>query len=174
MGEVTDIATALGGQITSPSPLADFHDLSVFRSGNEPLDDWLRVRARKSEGNFGRTYVVCSGHKVIAYYTLSTGGEKREQTPSKIRRNSPDQIPLVLLARLAVDSRFKGKGIGKGLLKDAFSRIIQLAEIVGFRAVVVHAVDDNAKKFYEKFGFLVFPNGSQTLYLPIDTLRRAL
>jgi GNAT superfamily N-acetyltransferase len=138
------------------------------------LDDWLRIRARKSDGLFGRTYVVTLGVKVVGYYTLATGAGKREQTPGKLHRNSPDQIPLILLARLGVDARFSGKGIGRGLVKNALARTIQAAEIVGIRAVMVHAIDEEARKFYEKCGFIEFPSSSQTLYLPIDTMRRAL
>lgn len=173
MGKVTELS-APGEQLTPPAPLSDLHDLSAFNCGKPTLDDWLRTRAGKSDGLFGRTYVVTLGKRVVGYYTLATGAEKREQTPGKLRRNSPEQIPLILLARLAVDTRFRGKGIGRGLVRDALTRSIQAAEIVGIRAVMVHAIDEEARKFYEKYGFIEFPSSSQTLYLPIDTMRRAL
>lgn len=174
MGEVKDIASRLGGQLSAPSPLAGTHDINFFQCGNPALDEWLKLRARKAEGKTGRTYVVASGNKVIGYYTLAMGAAKREQLPKKLQRNSPDQIPLLLLARLAVDQRFQGFGIGGGLLKDALIRSMQASEIVGFRAVLVHAIDDEARRFYEKFQFIEFPSGSQTLFLPIETLKRAL
>jgi len=174
MGEVTNIASALGEQVSPPGPLSRAHDLTVFQCGKDALDDWLKFRALRAEGNTGRTYVVASGTKVVGYYTLATGAAKREQLPKKLQRNSPDPIPLMVLARLAVDSRFQGQGIGHGLLKDALIRSIQASEIVGFRAVLVHAIDDDARLFYEKFQFVEFPNGSQTLFLPVETLKRAL
>lgn len=170
MGEVTDISIALGGKPTPPSAITSAHDFAKFRCGKEPLDDWLRTRALKSEGRSSRTYVVTEGRKVIGYYCLSTGAEKRASVPSKLTRNSPDPIPLILLGRLAVDENHQGKGIGAAILKDALQRVVHVSQIVGARAVLVHAIDQNAMAFYVKYGFIQFPGGSQTLFLPIETI----
>lgn len=174
MGEVTDIAKALGDQVGSPSPLTPLHDLSRFKSGKDPLDDWLRHRARKSEGVSARTYIVAQGHVAVGYYSIAMGGVARNNTPRKIKQNAPDPVPVGILARLAVDTRFRGQGIGAGLLKDALLRIMQASEILGARAVLVHAIDEEAVKFYTKYGFIEFPLGSQTMFLPFSTLVDAL
>lgn len=161
-------------RITAPRPLRLDDDLSQFDSGSGALDAWLRSRAHKAEGSSGRTYVVCRADAVIGYYTLATGAARRDETPSKVRRNAPEQVPLLLLARLAVDRRFQGGGIGSGLLKDALLRAVQTSEIVGVRAVLVHAIDEQAQRFYARYGFVEFPNESRTLFLPVDSIKSAL
>jgi GNAT superfamily N-acetyltransferase len=170
MGEVTDISTALGGKLSPPSAITSGHDLTQFHCGKEPLDDWLRFRALKNEGRSSRTYIVSQGRTAVGYYCLSTGAEKRASIPSKIARDTPDPVPLILLGRLAVDLNHQGRGIGAGLLKDALQRVAQISKAVGSRAVIVHAIDQNAMAFYVKYGFLEFPYGLQTLFLPIDTI----
>lgn len=174
MGEVTDIATALGGKLLPPSAITPTHDLTQFHCGNDPLDDWLKFRALKNEGRSSRTYVVAQGRTVVGYYCLSTGAEKRASVPSKIARNTPEPVPLILLGRLAVDTNHQGKGIGAGLLKDALQRVAQISQAVGSRALIVHAIDQNAMAFYVKYGFIEFPYGSQTLFLPIETIASGL
>jgi GNAT superfamily N-acetyltransferase len=167
VGEVTD---ARGGELSPPSAITPAHDLTQFRCGNEPLDDWLRFRALKSEGRSSRTYIVAQGSAVVGYYCLSTGAEKRASVPSKIARNTPDPVPLILLGRLAVDLDHQGMGIGAGLLRDALQRVVQISKAVGSRALIVHATDQNAMAFYVKYGFIEFPQGFQTPFLPIDTI----
>ena len=174
MGKVTDIAEWRGGELSPPSPLKSSHDLAPFSCGKPALDDWLRQRALKGEGKTSRTYVVSRGVSVIGYYALVTGAVQRNQLPKKLTRNSPDQIPILTLARLAVDSRVGGMGVGTGMLKDALGRVMQVSAIVGVRALLVHAKDDDAIGFYARFGFLEFPLGTQTLFLPIETIAEAL
>ena len=174
MGEITDIATALRGGITAPALLSPVHDTTAFNCGHEALDDYLRLRARKSsDGNLGKTFVVCHGVTVIGYYTLAMGAEKRAAVPKKMQKNSPDHIPLLLLARLAVDDRFKRKGVGRALLKDALLRAVQVSQIVGVRAVIVHAIDEEARSFYQKYEFIEFPAESRTMFLPIKSIKEA-
>ena len=163
-----------GGRLSPPVPIDAAHDLASFASGNQPLDDWLRLRALKSEGRSSRTYIVADGDVAVGYYCLSTGAENRVALPAKLSRNTPDPVPLILLGRLAVDLRYQGKGIGAGLLKDALHRTVQVSRTVGSRAVLVHAIDDNARAFYARYGFIEFPAGSRTLFLPIDTLAAGL
>lgn len=170
MGEVTDIHPSLGGQLSPPSAITSGHDLTQFHCGKDALDDWLRFKALKNEGRSSRTYIVSQGRTAVGYYCLSTGAEKRASVPTKVARNTPDPVPLILLGRLAVDLNHQGKGIGAGLLKDALQRVAQISKAVGSRALIVHAIDQNAMAFYVKYGFIEFPYGSQTLFLPIDTI----
>ncbi len=93
--------------------------------------------------------------------------------PRKLRQGVPDPVPLALLGRLAVDNAHKGQGIGRGLLKDALRRVAGAAQTIGCRAVLVHAIDDDALAFYLRYGFLEFPSGSRTLFLPLETVIEA-
>lgn len=175
MGEVTQLpAQAIGGRISPPSPITAAHDLSAFCCGNDALDDWLRQQALKSEGRSARTFVVCSGAAVVGYYCLAAGAEKRVSMPRKIRQGLPDPTPLTILGRLAVDRAYQGQKIGAGLLKDALLRAATAAQTIGSRAILVHAIDPAAVAFYTKFGFIEFPSGSQTMFLPIETITAAL
>jgi len=174
MGKVTQIAEALGAALAAPTPLSKDHDLSKFSCGIPPLDDWLKHRALKAEGLTARTYVVCVGRQVVAYYSLATGSIVRDKLPKRMQRNTPDTIPVLILTRLAVDSRCRGQGIGKGLLKEAMLRTLQVSEIVGVRALLIHAKDEKAANFYKKYGFIESPIGSQTFILPVETLAKAI
>jgi GNAT superfamily N-acetyltransferase len=174
VGEITDTNTTPAGNISPPSAITSTHDLSQFRSGNEALDDWLRLRALKSEGRSARTYVVAQGQLVVGYYCISTGAEKRAHIPSKLARNMPESVPLITLGRLAVNLSYQGKGVGAGMLKDAFQRALQISQIAGSRAIIVHAIDQTAVSSYLKYGFIEFPGGSQTMFLPMETIIRAV
>jgi GNAT superfamily N-acetyltransferase len=160
--------------MSPPSAISDTHDLGQFHCGNEALDDWLRLRALKSEGRSARTYVVALGRQVVGYYCIATGAEKRANIPKKLAYNTPESVPLITLGRLAVDANHQGAGIGIGLLKDALQRSLQISQSIGTRAVLVHAIDDNAMAFYLKFGFMEFPSGTKTLFLPVETIAKAL
>ena len=165
---------AQGPVYAAPSPLVSEHDLTKFDCEKDALNDWLRIHAHKAEGRSARTYVVTRGNIVVAYYCISTGGVMHSEAPSKLRRNMPDPIPVMKIGRLAVDVSLKGEGFGKGLLKDALSRILSLAQVAGVRGVMVHAVDEEVVSFYLKFGFKPFPQGSLTLFLPIETVQAAI
>jgi len=169
MGEVTPYSTVLGA-ITPPAPLLPTHDASRFDCGKAPLNDWLRHTAVRSEGRSARCYVVVQRNSIIGFYCLSAGAVQHEGAPRKLRRNMPDPTPVVIIGRLAVDKAYQGKGIGRALLKDALLRVTKASELVGARAVVVHAVDQEAVPFYARYGFRTFPIGNQTLYLPIDEI----
>src|ERR1700745_1456148 len=121
--------------ISPPSAITDAHDLTHFRCGNEALDDWLRIRALKSEGRTARTYVVALGRQVVGYYSIATGAEKRANIPKRLTHNTPESVPLIILGRLAVDTNHQGTKIGKGLLKDALQRSLQISQSIGTRAV---------------------------------------
>lgn len=163
-----------GKPLTRPQPITAAHDLARFASGYEALDDWLRAHTLDNEGRSSRTYVVCAGRTVVGYYSLATGAEKRAAMPRKIRHGIPDPTPLMILGRLAVDKAYQDHGIGAGLLNDALKRVLHVSRIVGCRAVLVHAIDDRAAGFYARYGFVEFPGGSRTLFLPIETIEAGL
>ena len=161
--------------LAPPEPLKPDHDLSRFASGRPALDDWLRERAAGNErSGASRTYVVADGARVVGYYALSTGAVDCRQAPGRVRRNMPDPIPVMLMGRLAVDRAWQGRGLGRALLKDAILRTLKAAEIAGMRALLVHALDEDAARFYRHNGFLVSPIDPLVLMLPLDTARKAM
>jgi GNAT superfamily N-acetyltransferase len=157
--------------------ISESHDLSGFDCGTHPsLNDWLRRFALTNQKNeSARTYVVHRNGSVVGYYSVSAGsvtvGESLARMAKGLARHP---IPVILLARLAVDKREAGKGLGKALLKDALVRIARAADIVGARAVLVHAIDDQARKFYEHFDFESSPIHELQLMLLMKDLRKAL
>ena len=154
--------------LSPPQKISDEHDLSGFDSGEPILDDWLRRRAAQHEANgVSRTYVVCVGKKVVGYYTLAVGAVAHAEAPGRIRRNMPDPVPVMVLGRLAIDKTFHGRGVGTGLLRDAVLRTVQAAEIAGIRAILVHAISEGAKRFYEKYGFVTSPIDPLTVMITL-------
>jgi predicted N-acetyltransferase YhbS len=159
----------------SPAPLAARHELEQFSSGAPPLDEWLKRRARQNEiGGASRTYVICEGRRVIGYYSLAAGSVLREAATGRVRRNMPDPVPVALLGRLAVDSGWQGKGLGAALLRDAVLRVVGAAGSIGVRALLVHAISDEAKSFYERFGFRASATDPMTLMITIDEAQNIL
>jgi GNAT superfamily N-acetyltransferase len=158
--------------IYAPALLSAVHDLSAFSCGSEVLDNWLRKRALANQTTgASRTYVVAESHKVIGYYALASGGVSASEAPGSIRRNMPDPVPVMILARLAIDSHWQGKGVGGDLLRDAVLRTLQAAEIGGIRALLVHALDESAARFYGRFGFKPSPIRPLTYFLPIPGIK---
>lgn len=158
--------------ISAPVPLESGHKLTRFSCGEPSLDEWLRKQALKNEiAGASRTYVVCCGDEVAGYYSLAVGSIEHALVPGKIRRNMPRAIPVMVLARLAVDLRYKGQCIGQGMVKDALFRTLQAADIAGIRALLVHALNEKAASFYLKIGFVPSPFNPLVLFLPLDTLR---
>jgi GNAT superfamily N-acetyltransferase len=156
--------------------LAPEHDVSGFRNGRHPsFDDWLRDRALAAEGLSARCYVVCdvgAGRRVVGYYALSTATEERIALPSaKLRRGMPERVPLLLIGRLALDQGYQGTGLGTDLLSDALRRCLAASEIAGVRAVVTHAIDDAAARFYRRHGFVASPLGERVMLTAIETVR---
>jgi len=153
------------------------HDLSDFDSGEESLDLWLRKRSlRNEQDGASRTYVVCEPdtNRVIAYYSLATGAVSRSQAAGRIKRNMPEPIPVMVLGRLAIDREWQGRGLGRHLLRDAVLRTLQAADIAGIRAILVHAISNDARGFYERFGFRRSPVEEMTLMLTLDDARYAI
>jgi GNAT superfamily N-acetyltransferase len=157
----------------APEPISSEHELSGFDSGQPSLDSWLKDRALRSEGLSARTYVVHSARIVVAYYSLASGTVMRAGAPKRMARNMPDPMPVLLLARLAVDRRRQGQGLGGGLLRDAMARTLSIAAGVGVRGLLVHAIDEAAVRFYRRFGFEPSPVEERALMLGIETIRAA-
>ena len=163
----------------APERLTSSHDVSQFHNGKHAtLDDWLRERALTSEGLSARTYVVCTDdppNRVVGYYSISAAIEQRIGLPNaKLRRGMPDQVPLLLIGRLAIDTGYQGRGLGADLLIDALNRCLAASEIAGARGVVAHAIDDEAVGFYARHGFLLSPLGDRVMLMPIETVRTLL
>jgi GNAT superfamily N-acetyltransferase len=171
MAEVTKEFGRKGSPLSTPVPLTAEHDLLAFDCGEAALNDWLRQRALRNESRFSRTYVVCEGNRVVAYFCISAGSVERAATPGKIRRNAPDTIPVSVIGRLAVSRDHAGKGLGADILADALRRIAVASQSIGIGAVLVHAKDEAAKRFYMRCAeFIEYPADSRTLFLPIETV----
>lgn len=157
--------------LAAPVPLADAHDLDLFQSGNENLDLWLKRRARANQASgASRTYVAAQDSRVVGYYCLASGALDLADAPGGIRRNMPDPVPMAILGRLAVDVSWQGKGLGAALLQDAVLRTGQAAAILGIRGILVHAISDAAKAFYEHYGFQASPKNPMTLVMSLKTV----
>jgi GNAT superfamily N-acetyltransferase len=171
MAEVEDKHEPSQPRLSAPVPQTADHDLSTFDCGEPTLNDWLQQRALKNESRFSRTYVVCEGNRVVAYFCISAGAVQRATAPGKVRRNAPDTIPISVIGRLAVSRDHAGKGLGADVLSDALRRIAIASQSIGIGAVLVHAKDDTAKRFYLKCAeFIEYPADSRTLFLPIETV----
>lgn len=150
------------------------HDLADFDCGEPALNEWLKQRALKNESRFSRTYVVCDGGKVVAYFCISAGSVERGTAPSKIRRNAPDMIPVSVIGRLAVSLAYGGRGLGADILADALRRVASASRTIGIAAVMVQAKDERARRFYMACAeFVEYPSESRTLFLPIETVLAA-
>ena len=163
--------------LSKVEPISEVHDLSRFDcGGHQSLNDWLKRFALTNQKNeSSRTYVVHRNGLVVGYYSISAGSVSVEEAPARISKGlAKHPIPVILLARLAVDKYEKGAGLGKALLKDALRRIAQAADIIGARAVLVHAIDEQARTFYEHFGFEPSPVHDLQLMLLMKDLRKAL
>jgi GNAT superfamily N-acetyltransferase len=158
-----------------PEPLSDAHDLNTFMCGVPPLDEWLRRHARQNETEgASRTFVMRAGEQVVGYYTLAASSLMHATATGRIRRNMPDPVPVVLLGRLAVDGRWQGKGLGSSMLRDAVLRTLAAADTLGIRALLVHAISDEARAFYEKHGFRPSPVEPMTLMITMNEAAREL
>jgi len=162
-------------EISAPEHVTPEHDLAAFDSGIPALDDWLKRRAlANEETGASRTYVVRAGSRVVGYYALATGGVAQAAATGRVRRNMPDPVPVMLLGRLAVDRAYQDRGLGAGLLRDAILRTLQAADLAGIRAILVHAISEEAKRFYERHGFVESPVDPMTLMITVADAERAL
>jgi GNAT superfamily N-acetyltransferase len=155
--------------LSAPEILTGAHRLDGFDSGVTTLDDWLKRRAIANQSSgASRVYVAADeALAVVGYYALASGALTLADAPGRLRRNMPDPIPMAVLGRLAVDHRHHGQGIGAALLQDAVLRIRQAAFIMGIRGVLVHAISEDAKRFYEYHGFVAGQKAPMTLVLSL-------
>lgn len=156
--------------------LQPHHDVAAFDCGSEGLNRFLhRFALTNQKAGAAQTYVALSGEIVIGYYSLAVGEVTHDNAPERLAKGlARHPVPIMLLARLAVSVDWQGRGVGAGLLKDAMLRTLQAADIAGIRAFAVHAKDDNARRFYEHFGFLPSPTDPLHLYLLIKEIRRSV
>ncbi|WP_337827584.1 GNAT family N-acetyltransferase [Pseudonocardia sp. TMWB2A] len=161
--------------LTVPALLADHHILDEFRSGVSTLDDWLLRRARPNQiAGASRVFVTCDGERVVGYYALASSAIACGDATGRMRRNMPDPIPVVVLARLAVDEAYQGRKIGRSLMRDAAMRVLAAAGEIGIRGLVVQAISEDAKAFYLNMGMLPSPTNDMTLMIPLGDLEAAL
>jgi len=156
--------------LSAPRLLTAEHDAANFSCGEASLDEWLRRRALSNqETGASRTFVVADENgQVFAYYAMAAGAIAHRASPGKVRRNMPDPVPVMVLARLAVDQRAQGHQLGGAMLKDALQRTVRVAQDAGVRALLVHALNDRARAFYRHYGFIASPVNEMTLMLPIN------
>ena len=155
--------------LDAPALLTETHRLDHFDSGVASLDDWLRRRAWVNQvSGASRTYVVGMAGQVVAYYGLAAGALSVNYAPGKLRRNMPDPIPMAILGRLAVDRTWQGRGRGVALLQDAVQRALAASAILGIRGLLVHALSEQAKAFYQHYGFVASPTRPLTLVLSLQ------
>lgn len=142
-------------KLTAPQLLSEMHVIDGFDCGIASLNEWLVKNALKNQySNASRTFVVCDQEQtVLGYYCLAAGSLTHEEAIGSIRRNMPSPIPIIVLGRLAVDFRAQGKELGKSLLRDAVLRSQKISQQLGARALLVHAISEEAKRFYLKYGF---------------------
>ncbi len=154
-------------KLHAPQPLTADHQLNTFNCGETSLDEWLKRRARLNQSNgASRTFVVVDENQlVMGYYALAAGAVHHQDATRSVRQNMPDPIPVMVLARLAVDIRTQGMQLGAGLLRDAVDRSLAVAKNTGVRALLVHAIHERAKQFYLYFGFQASPVHPLTLML---------
>jgi GNAT superfamily N-acetyltransferase len=160
-------------QLRAPEPLKPNHDTASFNNGRHPsLDDWLSQRALASEGLSARTYVVCpqdAPSRIAAYYCISTGTAQRSALPNaRLRKGMPDDVPLMLIGRLAIDVNWQGKGLGSVIVSSAIRRCRSVSDIAGVRAIAAQAIDESAAGFYLHHGFIRSPIGDRLMLMPIE------
>lgn len=159
--------------LSAPQPLAATHLLDGFACGETSLDEWLKRRAMTNQlSGASRTFVIVDlDGRVYGYYAMAAGAVSHQMATSGVRRNMPDPVPVMVLARLAIDHRAQGVKLGAALLQDAVNRAVAVSQNAGVRALLVHALHDRAKQFYEHYGFQESPQHPMTLMLRLNTVK---
>ena len=161
--------------IQSPEPLTVEQVPGGFDCGVASLDDWLRRRALQNQASgASRTFVACDAGQVVAYYALAASAVAPDAAPGRFRRNMPDPIPVVVLARLAITRVHQGRGLGGALFQDAANRGIHAADAIGIRGLLVHAISEEAKAFYVRLGLNPSPLDAMTLMTTLADLKASL
>jgi len=158
-----------------PRPISESDDVATFDSGEPSLDDYLRTRALNNHaGGASRCFVTCRDGRVVGYYALASGAVSHADLSGKFRRNMPNPVPVILLSRLAVDRKHQGCGLGENLLRDAIARSVRVAEQIGVRAILVHALHDEARRFYTRYQFEPSPTDALHLMLLIKDAKASV
>lgn len=161
--------------LSRPEPLSDLHELDDFISGVSSLDEWLRRRARANQvSGASRTFVVAERRKVVGYYALASGAIAVASSAGRFRRNMPDPVPVAVLGRLAVDRAQQGRGLGRALFRDCALRVAHAADAIGIRGIVVHAISEQARAFYQALGFDASPAEPMTLMVTLADIRHLM
>jgi GNAT superfamily N-acetyltransferase len=162
--------------LQAPQPLTAHHSSKDFDCGDHSLNQWLRQRALANQASGAtRTFVVCcAGGDIRAFVALASGAVAVNASPGRFRRNMPDPIPVVVLARLAVCRSQQGRGLPRALLADAFERVLLASEQIGVRGILVHAASPAARAFYLHMGFEPSPLDPSTLMVRLSDVRDAL
>lgn len=159
--------------LRAPKPLNEDHLTDGFASGAPTLDTWLKRKAAANQASgASRTYVLCRGQRVVGFYALAAGSISHDFAPRKLKQNTPDPVPVIVLGRLAIDASEQGGGLGRALLRDAVLRITAAAHEVGIAAILVHALNDRAKAFYLDAGFVETAVEPMTLFLRIKDIKK--
>lgn len=158
-----------------PRPITEDDETSEFDSGEPSLNEYLRKRALANHAQgASRCFVTCHDGRVAGYYALASASVQHHQVAGKVRRNMPNPVPVILLSRLAVDRKEQGSGLGKSLLRDAILRSAEASEIIGVRALLVYALNEDARAFYAHFDFEPSPTDPLHLLLLIKDARSAI
>ena len=161
--------------LRAPEPLSPGHDTAGFDCGTASLNHWLARRAAANQvSGASRTFVACEDRKVVGYYALASSAVAPAAAPRRFRRNMPDPVPVVVLGRLAVATSHHSQGLGRALFQDAALRVIQAADLVGIRGMLVHALSDEAMAFYQRLGLDESPLDPMTLMATVIDLREAV
>jgi GNAT superfamily N-acetyltransferase len=161
---------------SQPEPLTASHDTSLFDCGKAPLNQFLQRYALVNQANgSARTFVSLSGGQIGGYYSLAAASAEHAVVPARISKGlARHPIPMLLLARLAVDLTAQGQGLGRSLLQSALGKYLQASEVIGCRALMVHAIDEAAISFYQSYGFEPSPVDAAHLYLLTKDIRKTL
>ena len=159
----------------APELLTADHACDEFDRGEPSLNEWLVRRALKNQvAGATRTYVLREDATLVAYYALAAGAVSVKEASGRFRRNMPEPIPVVVLARLAIATSHQGKGFGRALFQDAASRVLRAADVIGVRGLLVHALSDEAAAFYRKLGLVTSPLDPKILMATLQDLHAAL
>ena len=160
-------------KLSAPQPLATMHLLGDFECGEPALDEWRKRRAMNNQATgASRTFVVVDEeNRVAGFYAMAAGAVAHQMATSSVRRNMPDPVPVMVLGWLAVDRRAQGIKLGAAMLQDAVNRAITVSQNTGVRALLVHALHERAKQFYEYYGFQESPQHPMTLMLRLNGVK---
>lgn len=158
----------------APQPLGAHHPVKGFDCGKPGLNDWFIRHALQAQASgSAKTYVVAEDHRIAGYFSLTVGQADASNVPERILKGMGGYpVPVVILARLAVALQDQGKGIGIGMLQEAIRRTVAIADVAGVRALLTHPIDDEASRFYRRFGFEPSPICEQQLLLLLKDARR--